>query len=76
MYLTRLRNTYWRDEMPTQIHVVVAGDRGGDSGSNWTKIGLFVPTGVDLPQKSQNILVFAAFDGAESTENIEEGKIL
>jgi hypothetical protein len=73
MYMERLATTSWSLQIPNKIHVVVAGDRGGNPGSNWTKMGLFVPNNVENSQSPDNFVIMAAYDGAESTELIGEG---
>ena len=70
LYINSLMATSWAQTPPELINVVVAGDRGGNKNSNWTKIGLFVPNGVKNSQSPKNFLVLAAYDGPEATNTI------
>lgn len=56
MYMERLATTSWSQQIPNKIHVVVAGDRGGNPGSKWTKMGLFVPNNVKNSQSPNNFV--------------------
>ena len=70
LYIQKLLATCWSQKPPELIHIVIGGDRGGNKKSNWTKIGLFVPDGVNNSQSTKNFLVFAAYDDPESTNTI------
>lgn len=67
-------STSWSQSVPKTIHVVIAGDRGGDKESNWTKIGLFIPDNVNDSQSPNNFLVLAAYDGPEVKDLLREGR--
>ena len=63
-YIEQKLRSDWDDTLPEQIELVMVADKGGAL----TKIGLYVPTGVDEPQSQCNVLLLAAYRGIEKLE--------
>uniref|UniRef100_A0A1I7SCH8 RICTOR_V domain-containing protein n=2 Tax=Bursaphelenchus xylophilus TaxID=6326 RepID=A0A1I7SCH8_BURXY len=69
-YVKSLAKNTWNGVIPSELHLVLSGDKGGDNQAEWFKLGWSIPTNVPKPQSPTNYVVMAMYNAKEESKEL------